>query len=631
MPWGAKAAEAPVIVGGASLPGRAPGATGSIGVTFGMNSGTLNGGPYPGNGNTIFNLPLYKGSTDRTSFWDNYVEELVSSGVDFVAPVLRGYAPGSAVPNGGGDPRLLTELVDAINRRGVADSLKIAAFDDTPASMTDKKNLAVHSRGGYDPPFDVGDADGTGEGGYKYIWDYNLRAFFAAVPNDLRFKIDGRPVVYEWSLSNAFFTNQGNGNAARMLQYVRDRANAEFGVDAFFNLDHTWMSMDPAVSTVADAMNAWFNMANGGRSLVTFNDRSYGVAVPGFHVVRDATNMVIDPNHGQTFADNLNATVNAGATATLVEGFTDWPENAAVWRMAAGTYSERRVDYPNQMLNILRRYSRNNFPTDLRVEAEAADGFSDTSPGNLYGAYRSGDIDIQPTADSGGGWNVGSIAAGEWLQWQETPLQNTVTLMARVATPNTTAKFRFVVDGVAGPTITAPDTGGWQSYQTMDAGTFSLPAGRYHTVRLEFLGGSFNINYWRAVTQSPSSGQIVGYGGKCVDIAGANTANGTAIQLYDCNGTNAQKWTIAGDGTIRGLGKCMDVTAAGTANGTKVQLYDCNGTAAQRWQPGLNNRLVNPQSGRCLDATGMSSANGTRLQIWDCAGSPNQQWILPTN
>jgi glucosylceramidase len=100
------------------------------------------------------------------------------------------------------------------------------------------------------------------------------------------------------------------------------------------------------------------------------------------------------------------------------------------------------------------------------------------------------------------------------------------------------------------------------------------------------------------------------------------------VQLYDCNGTDAQKWTAAGD-TLQALGKCMDVTSAGTANGTKVQLYDCNGTGSQVWTRGPGGALVNPQSGRCLDATGPSSANGTRLQIWDCTGAANQQWSAP--
>jgi GH18 family chitinase len=125
------------------------------------------------------------------------------------------------------------------------------------------------------------------------------------------------------------------------------------------------------------------------------------------------------------------------------------------------------------------------------------------------------------------------------------------------------------------------------------------------------------------------TGPITGIGGKCVDVASANSANGTAVQLWTCNGTGAQSWTVGSDGTIRALGKCMDISAAGTANGTVVQLYDCNGTGAQAWQAQSNGTLRNPTSGRCLDATGQSSADGTRLQIWDCAGGSNQVWHLP--
>jgi beta-glucanase (GH16 family) len=129
---------------------------------------------------------------------------------------------------------------------------------------------------------------------------------------------------------------------------------------------------------------------------------------------------------------------------------------------------------------------------------------------------------------------------------------------------------------------------------------------------------------------SGATGRITGYGGKCVDVAAASSANGAAVQLYDCNGSGAQNWTVGSDQTLRALGKCMDITSAGTANGTPVQLYDCNGSGAQKWQAGSGGTLVNPASGRCLDATGPSSANGTRLQIWDCAGSANQQWTLPS-
>jgi hypothetical protein len=129
---------------------------------------------------------------------------------------------------------------------------------------------------------------------------------------------------------------------------------------------------------------------------------------------------------------------------------------------------------------------------------------------------------------------------------------------------------------------------------------------------------------------SGATGPITGIGGKCVDVAGANPANGTAVQLYDCNGSGAQRWTVGADGTIRALGKCLDVSASSTANGAKVQLYDCNGTGAQKWTYTAARDLVNPQANKCLDATGASSANGTRLQIWDCTGGANQKWTVPT-
>jgi beta-glucanase (GH16 family) len=137
------------------------------------------------------------------------------------------------------------------------------------------------------------------------------------------------------------------------------------------------------------------------------------------------------------------------------------------------------------------------------------------------------------------------------------------------------------------------------------------------------------IDYVRVTTggdggQGPT-GQITGLGGKCVDVAGASSANGTPVQLYGCNGTSAQQWTVSGDGSIRALGKCLDVTVAGTA----VQLYDCNGSGAQQWTVTGARDIVNLGSGKCLDVRDHSSADGTRLQIWSCTGAANQKWTAP--
>jgi len=150
-------------------------------------------------------------------------------------------------------------------------------------------------------------------------------------------------------------------------------------------------------------------------------------------------------------------------------------------------------------------------------------------------------------------------------------------------------------------------------------------------------GGTMSVAYVAAYSTSGggstpppgNTGPITGYQGLCADVRGANSANFTPVQVYTCNNTNAQQWTVVQAGsTLQALGKCMDINGGGTANGTTVDLYDCNNTGAQVFIPQSNGELYNPQSGKCLDDTGYGGS-GTQLQIWACADTANQQWNLP--
>jgi hypothetical protein len=130
-----------------------------------------------------------------------------------------------------------------------------------------------------------------------------------------------------------------------------------------------------------------------------------------------------------------------------------------------------------------------------------------------------------------------------------------------------------------------------------------------------------------AADTAGSPGPIKAFGGPCLDVQGANTADFTPVQVYGCNGTGAQQWTVDTDGnTLQALGKCLDVQYGGTADGTPVDLYDCNGTGAQVWIPQNNGSFYNPQSNKCLDDTNWSTTPGTQAQIWDCDGAANQSW-----
>jgi hypothetical protein len=320
-----------------------------------------------------------------------------------------------------------------------------------------------------------------------------------AVPSANLYKVNGQPVVYLWSDNSFAFTNQGNGNSAAMLSYVRSQAQSTFNLNPYLVVDQSRIQHDPAVASVANGQDAWFGVPSPAFTNMTLNGANFGATVPSFYFVNGTTNMVIDPNHGATFVNNLVNTVGKNDLLTLVEGFSDWPENAAMWRTASADYSTTLRDYPNQDINILRRYSQTPFPTTMTVQAEGADTVSDTTTGNTFAKYRTDNVDVQTTTDTNGGWNVGATANGEWEQWNEVPMQGTENLKLRVATPSTGRQVRVVVDGVAGPTITVPNTGGWQTYQTIDLGSFQFNTGTYHTVRLEYVNGGVNVNWWQAI------------------------------------------------------------------------------------------------------------------------------------
>ncbi len=174
--------------------------------------------------------------------------------------------------------------------------------------------------------------------------------------------------------------------------------------------------------------------------------------------------------------------------------------------------------------------------------------------------------------------------------------------------------------------LVALNSGGTQNFQVSFGGQsfgYQLPAGSMATFTWPGSGGG--------TTPPPAgkTGPITGLGGKCLDVTGGSTANGTLPQLWTCSSGPNQQWTLGTDGTVRALNKCLDVTGSGTADGTAVQLWDCFGGANQRWTPAANGTLVNAGSGKCLDVKDGGTADGTKLQIWTCTAGVNQRWTVP--
>ncbi|MFD6229391.1 non-reducing end alpha-L-arabinofuranosidase family hydrolase [Streptomyces sp. NPDC060232] len=124
------------------------------------------------------------------------------------------------------------------------------------------------------------------------------------------------------------------------------------------------------------------------------------------------------------------------------------------------------------------------------------------------------------------------------------------------------------------------------------------------------------------------TGEIKGVAsGRCVDIPGSATANGTRAHLWDCSGQVGQRWTYTAAKQLKVHGnKCLDAKSNGTTNGTSVIVWDCNGGANQQWKINTNGSITGVQSGLCLDAVGAATANGTTIQLYACAAVNNQKW-----
>ncbi|MEV3856357.1 ricin-type beta-trefoil lectin domain protein [Streptomyces sp. NPDC050095] len=117
-----------------------------------------------------------------------------------------------------------------------------------------------------------------------------------------------------------------------------------------------------------------------------------------------------------------------------------------------------------------------------------------------------------------------------------------------------------------------------------------------------------------------ASGSVTGIDGKCADVTGGSSTDGTPLELWSCGGGNHQNFVLAHDGSVRALFKCVAVS------GSSVQLRTCDGSAGQKWTRS-GQTLVN--QGKCLDAEGGASADGTRLIVYTCSGGANQRWTTP--
>jgi poly(3-hydroxybutyrate) depolymerase len=111
--------------------------------------------------------------------------------------------------------------------------------------------------------------------------------------------------------------------------------------------------------------------------------------------------------------------------------------------------------------------------------------------------------------------------------------------------------------------------------------------------------------------------------GRCLDVNGANSANGTQMIVWDCHAGANQQFT-RNNQALQVLGKCLDAPP-NAAPGTRVQIWDCHGGANQQWNVNDNGTITSVQTGLCLNATG--TADSSPVTVATCNNTTNQRWV----
>jgi hypothetical protein len=259
-----------------------------------------------------------------------------------------------------------------------------------------------------------------------------------------------------------------------------------------------------------------------------------------------ATSYEIQSSPDNTNWSDLYATTTGGGGVEdiLVSGRTRYVRLLGTQHAGAGGYSLSEFDvfsqpqlpYGGVVPTLPGRIEAENYDTGGEGVA-----YYNTTVGNPGGVYRSDDVGIEPTSDTGGGYDVSWLNNGEWLEYTVNPPDPTAqySISLRVAAPAAGGQLRVRLNGTVLGTVAIPNTGGSQSWQTVTLSGVSLAGGiGSQALRLEVLTNGFSIN-WIGLNSSGTN--IALY--KPATASSLENAGYPAMNAFDGNLTT--RWSSA--------------------------------------------------------------------------------------
>ena len=277
----------------------------------------------------------------------------------------------------------------------------------------------------------------------------------------------------------------GTGNS-----YRSDGVDLEVTTDTGGGYDLGWT-----------ASGQWFrytvNVATAGAYTVSFRVAAIDAVTDALHISNSAgTNLSGSVNVPATGAwqtwTNVKATVTLPAgqqTLTINQDKGGWNLNYATFTSNSsgeGAYGGTPAAVPGTV-------QAENYDTGGQGVA-----YNVTSVNGSANSYRSDGVDLEVTTDTGGGYDLGWTASGQWFRYTvNVATAGAYTVTFRVTAPGAVTDA-FHLSNSAGSdlsgTVNVPETGGWQDWTNVTA-TVTLPAG-VQTLTLNQDNGGWNINYF---------------------------------------------------------------------------------------------------------------------------------------